>query len=114
MAHCPEPVYLVGAEVTDIPAMSAFGVPVGLGCDGAASNDNSNLMHCIHSAYMLQCLAPRHALILCQHQQTSSAMRPQAGRSFSAAPTSVGLHRAWPPIFFAIDTPPHGLCRHPT
>jgi hydroxyatrazine ethylaminohydrolase len=24
--------------------------------DGAASNDNSNLMHCIHSAYMLQCL----------------------------------------------------------
>lgn len=56
VAHCPEPVYLVGAEVTDIPAMSALGVPIGLGCDGAASNDNSNLMHCIHSAYMLQCL----------------------------------------------------------
>ncbi|CAN7167480.1 amidohydrolase [Rhizobium sp. LjRoot254] len=57
VSHCPEPVYLVGAEVTDIPTMSAFGVRVGLGCDGAASNDNSNLMHCIHSAYMLQCLA---------------------------------------------------------
>lgn len=57
VSHCPEPVYLVGAEVTDIPAMSAFGLRVGLGCDGAASNDNSNLMHCIHSAYMLQCLA---------------------------------------------------------
>lgn len=56
VSHCPEPVYLVGAEVTDIPAMSAFGLRVGLGCDGAASNDNSNLMHCIHSAYMLQCL----------------------------------------------------------
>ena len=56
VSHCPEPVYLVGAEVTDIPAMSAYGVRVGLGCDGAASNDNSNLMHCIHSAYMLQCL----------------------------------------------------------
>lgn len=56
VAHCPEPVYLVGAEVTDIPAMSAFGLRVGLGCDGAASNDNSNLMHCLHSAYMLQCL----------------------------------------------------------
>ena len=36
--------------------MSALGVRVGLGCDGGASNDNSNLMHCIHSAYMLQCL----------------------------------------------------------
>ncbi|PCK77656.1 amidohydrolase [Rhizobium sophoriradicis] len=57
VSHCPEPVYLVGAEVTDIPAMVDFGLRIGLGCDGAASNDNSNLMHCIHSAYMLQCLA---------------------------------------------------------
>lgn len=57
VSHCPEPVYLVGAEVTDIPAMSALGVRVSLGADGAASNDNSNLMHCLHSAYMLQCLA---------------------------------------------------------
>lgn len=57
VSHCPEPVYLVGAEITDIPAMQALGVPISLGADGAASNDNSNLMHCIHSAYMLQCLA---------------------------------------------------------
>ncbi len=56
VSHCPEPVYLVGAEVTDIPAMQAGGLRIGLGVDGAASNDNSNLMHCIHSAYMLQCL----------------------------------------------------------
>lgn len=56
VAHCPEPVYLVGAEVTDIPAMAALGLPIGLGCDGTASNDNTNLMHCVHSAYMLQCL----------------------------------------------------------
>ncbi|MEP2920875.1 MAG: amidohydrolase [Sulfitobacter sp.] len=57
ISHCPEPVYLVGAEVTDIPAMDALGLRIGLGVDGAASNDNSNLMHCVHSAYMLQCLA---------------------------------------------------------
>ena len=57
VSHCPEPVYLVGAEITDIPAMDVLGVRVSLGADGAASNDNSNLMHCIHSAYMLQCLA---------------------------------------------------------
>jgi hydroxyatrazine ethylaminohydrolase len=56
VSHCPEPVYLVGAEVTPIPAMAAHGVRIGLGCDGAASNDNSNLMHCLHSGYMLQCL----------------------------------------------------------
>ena len=56
VSHCPEPVYLVGAEVTDIPAMHALRLRIGLGVDGAASNDNSNLMHCIHSGYMLQCL----------------------------------------------------------
>ncbi|WP_174801091.1 amidohydrolase [Martelella limonii] len=56
VSHCPEPVYLVGEQVTDIPAMDALGLRIGLGCDGAASNDNSNLMHCLHSAYMLQCL----------------------------------------------------------
>jgi hydroxydechloroatrazine ethylaminohydrolase len=56
LSHCPEPVYLVGAEVTDIPAMQALGLRLGLGADGAASNDNSNLMHAVHSAYMLQCL----------------------------------------------------------
>ena len=56
VSHCPEPVYLVGAEVTPIPQMQAAGVRIGLGVDGAASNDNSNLMHCIHSAYMLQAL----------------------------------------------------------
>tara|TARA_B100001778_G_scaffold160479_1_gene131838 strand:+ start:589 stop:1968 length:1380 start_codon:yes stop_codon:yes gene_type:complete len=56
VSHCPEPVYLVGEQITDIPAMAAFGLRVGLGCDGAASNDNSNLMHCLHSGYMLQCL----------------------------------------------------------
>lgn len=53
VAHCPEPVYLVGAEVTDIPAMD---LRIGLGVDGTASNDNSKLMHCINSGYMLQCL----------------------------------------------------------
>jgi len=60
VSHCPEPVYLVGAEVTPIPAMQAAGVRIGLGVDGAASNDNSNLMHCIHSAYMLQALVASH------------------------------------------------------
>ena len=62
VSHCPEPVYLVGAEVTPVPEMEAAGVRIGLGVDGAASNDNSNLMHCIHSAYMLQALvASQHA-----------------------------------------------------
>ena len=62
VSHCPEPVYLVGENVTPISEMEAAGVRIGLGVDGAASNDNSNLMHCIHSAYMLQ------ALVAAKHQ----------------------------------------------
>ncbi|MEY8827803.1 amidohydrolase [Sedimentitalea sp. XS_ASV28] len=57
MSHCPEPVYLVGAEITPLAEMAEAGMRISLGADGAASNDNSNLMHCVHSAYMLQCLA---------------------------------------------------------
>lgn len=56
VSHCPEPVYLVGAEVTPISEMATHNVRLSLGCDGAASNDNSNLMHTIHSSYMLQAL----------------------------------------------------------
>lgn len=60
VSHCPEPVYLVGAEVTPIAEMASNGVRISLGVDGAASNDNSNLMHCIHSSYMLQALVASH------------------------------------------------------
>ena len=59
ISHCPEPVYLVGEHVTPLSEMASKGIRLSLGADGAASNDNSNLMHCIHSAYMLQALVAR-------------------------------------------------------
>ena len=90
VSHCPEPVYLVGAEVTDIPAMEAAGIRIGLGGDGAASNDNSNLMHCVHSAYMLQCLEagsrqhpvpkPLHFLGYATEGGADLLRRPELGR----------------------------------
>ncbi len=59
LSHCPGPVYLVGEEITPIPAMYAEGMRISLGCDGAASNDNSNLAECIRDAYQLQCLVAK-------------------------------------------------------
>jgi hydroxyatrazine ethylaminohydrolase len=56
IAHCPAPVFLVGAEVTNIPAMVAAGVRLGLGADGQASNDGSRMTENIRLAYLLQCL----------------------------------------------------------
>ena len=104
VSHCSEPVYLVGAEITDIPAMDALGVRVGLGCDGAASNDNSNLMHCIHSSYMLQCLAagsredpvPKPAAFLSYATEGGAAL---LGRDDIGA-----LRRGMAADLFAIDT----------
>ncbi|TGD74630.1 amidohydrolase [Mangrovimicrobium sediminis] len=60
VAHCPAPVFLVGAEVTDLPAMVAADMTVGMGVDGQASNDSSNLAECMRLAYLLQCLNARH------------------------------------------------------
>lgn len=59
VAHCPAPVFLVGERVTDLVGMIDAGVRVGLGVDGHASNDGSNLLECIRSAYLLHTLAAR-------------------------------------------------------
>eukprot|EP00903_Cladosiphon_okamuranus_P004419 g4417.t1 len=59
VSHCPGPVFLVGEEITPVPEMYAKGMRISLGCDGSASNDNSNLAECIRAAYQLQCLVAK-------------------------------------------------------
>lgn len=56
ISHCPAPVFLVGAEITNLSYMHQCKVRLGLGVDGQASNDNSNLLECVRLAYLLQCL----------------------------------------------------------
>lgn len=59
LSHCPAPMCLVGDGITNLNAAWAAGVRTGLGVDGYASNDNSNLLDCVHLAYLLQCLGAR-------------------------------------------------------
>lgn len=59
LSHCPAPMCLVGDGTTDLSSAYAAGVKIGLGVDGYASNDNSNLLASIREAYLLQCLAAR-------------------------------------------------------
>jgi hydroxydechloroatrazine ethylaminohydrolase len=56
LSHCPAPAALGGFPILDIPAMDSAGMRLGLGCDGSATNDGSNLLDSLRMAYVLQTL----------------------------------------------------------
>jgi len=53
VAHCPVSNMKLSSGVANLPAMLRNNVPVGLAVDGSASNDSSNLMAEMRSAYLL-------------------------------------------------------------
>lgn len=53
VCHCPVSNMKLSSGVARIPEMLALGVPVGLGVDGSASNDGSNLLEELRTAYLL-------------------------------------------------------------
>ena len=53
VAHCPVSNMKLSSGVCRIPEMLALGVPVGLAVDGSASNDGSNLLEELRTAYLL-------------------------------------------------------------
>jgi cytosine/adenosine deaminase-related metal-dependent hydrolase len=57
VAHCPSSNARLGAGIAPIPALTAAGAPVGLGVDGAASNEAGELAPELRQALMLARLA---------------------------------------------------------
>lgn len=53
VVHCPESNLKLGSGVADVPAMVAEGLTVALGTDGAASNNNLNMLEEMHLAALL-------------------------------------------------------------
>ncbi|MCS5420682.1 MULTISPECIES: amidohydrolase family protein [Psychrilyobacter] len=54
VAHCPISNMKLSSGIAKISEMIKLGVPVGLGVDGSASNDGSNLLEEIRVAFLLQ------------------------------------------------------------
>ena len=53
VCHCPISNMKLSSGIARIPEMLKMGVPVGLGVDGSASNDGSNLLEELRVAYLL-------------------------------------------------------------
>ncbi|MCI8715581.1 MAG: 8-oxoguanine deaminase [Oscillospiraceae bacterium] len=53
VAHCPISNMKLSSGVCRVPEMLELGVPVGLAVDGSASNDGSNLLEELRTAYLL-------------------------------------------------------------
>lgn len=54
LSHCPAPALLGGFEIIDVEMLDHYGVTLGLGCDGSATNDSSNLLDTLRLAYLMQ------------------------------------------------------------
>ena len=54
ISHCPSSNMILSSGICRIPELEKAGVPVGLGVDGSASNDSSNLMQEVRQAFLLQ------------------------------------------------------------
>ena len=54
VAHCPISNMKLSSGIARVTEMLEMGIPVGLAVDGSASNDGSNLLAEIRSAYLLQ------------------------------------------------------------
>lgn len=55
VSHCPAPAILSGFPILPMKQMIRDNVCISLGCDGSATNDSSNLLDSIRTAYYMQC-----------------------------------------------------------
>ena len=70
ICHCPSSNMILASGICPAPALENAGSPLGLGVDGSASNDGSNMIQEVRMAFLLQRL--RHGAEVITHE---SALR---------------------------------------
>jgi cytosine/adenosine deaminase-related metal-dependent hydrolase len=103
IAHCPCSNTFLGSGVCKVTPMLRKGVTIGIGVDGSASNNSSNLLDEVRTAFLLQrvtygagALAPTQALELATLGGARLLRRPELGAiapGKAADLIAVDLHR---------------------
>ncbi|MBO0905287.1 8-oxoguanine deaminase [Jiella sonneratiae] len=99
VCHCPSSNAVLASGFCQVSDLLAAGAPVGLGVDGSASNDGSNMIAELRSALMLQRLRTRSAAAFTAREAialatTGSAAclgRPELGRIAVGAQADLAL-----------------------
>ena len=122
VAHCPTSNGRLGAGIAPVPALLAAGPPVGLGVDGAASNECGELVDEIRAALVLArvahgpaALTARDALEMAtRHGARCLGREDELGHLSAGALADVALWELDEPGFAGIADPVFALAFGPT
>ena len=121
VAHCPTSNGRLGAGIANVPALLAAGAPVGLGVDGAASNEAQELIHEVRAALTVaraargpRALSARQALELATlHGARCLGREDELGHLTAGALADVALWRLDELGFAGIEDPVAALVLGP-
>ncbi|WP_220349031.1 amidohydrolase family protein [Alkalilimnicola ehrlichii] len=111
ICHCPSSNAVLGSGVAPLPELERAGCPVGLGVDGSASNDGSNLMQELRQAFLTQRM--RHGTGV-RHQDAlrwataggaDCLGRPELGRLAAGACADIAMYTLDDIRFWGSDDP---------
>jgi 8-oxoguanine deaminase len=99
VTHCPCSNQILASGTCPVCALEAAGAPVGLGVDGSASNDGSNLMQEVRAAMLLQrgangieAVSHKDALRWATSGSADCLGRPELGRIAVGAAADLALY----------------------